>query len=869
VSARVWLCRVGVGAVLPLAALAVLVLQSSVAVAGPGTAAEVPPGARAAALGGAFSAIADDGNALWWNPAGLPRLGHQEFTSTLGNVGGTGVAENYLGYVFPITDQHAAAFSWKQTAQDDDGLDFGEDTFSFGYAYRFGKKLGIGGAYRYLASNVDLDGATFTEWSGGTADFGAHYAVSDRLSVAATLKDAFGRKVTHKDGPEERLADPRFTVGAAGRPLAGTPWTLALDVNDRLHLGTEYWWRSMLAVQAGAMSDLGSVQGDEGEGLIWSLGASARWKALQFDYARVVPPVLPATNRFTAAVAFNLNPSRVRVDKAEMDEVYASQKGRYARAPVGTVRLTSRVEEPQAATLSVFVPGLMDAPTEREVVVRPKQTQEVPMSAVFGDGLLALEQDRAVQADVRLTYRHKNRTRVEKATTQFFVYRPGAISWADTRAAAAFVTPSDPVVSEFARGVVAGRDQAYEGGPMRNVMTAMRMWNALSGYGLTYVPDPNTPFSAVSDTRNAVDQVQYPRGLLASRTGDCDDMSVLYCAMLENVGIPTAFLDGPGHILMMFDSGVHPRNALALSMDESMYAVRDERVWIPVETTMIGKSFLDAWEEGASIYRRWEASAEFHVVPVQAAWAEYVPSLPETPAPAIVAPPVATVDRLFAADADSLKARQAAYLRSRFLEELDDDTQSGVDAAKENELALVHAHDGRFAEARAGWARVLAADPANVAALVNTGNVDLLEGRADSALLRYDAALALERDPGVLLDQGLARWSRGDEKGADESFARALALLPDPADAEKLLGLPPVAAGQGAPRRMTAEEVRQRLREVAARVPKQDADSASGATSPDGARPVRVVSKVSGSRAEGGRDLARVVYWKGSERGSR
>ncbi|MEO6463123.1 MAG: hypothetical protein ABIP29_08610, partial [Candidatus Eisenbacteria bacterium] len=714
-----------------LALFALFALAPGVAppvAAGPGPAADAPPGARALAMGGAFTAIADDGNALWWNPAGLARLGHQELTSTLGNVYGSGVAENHLGYVFPITDQHAAAFSWKQTSQDDLGLQYTENTFSLGYGLRFGKKLALGAAFRHLGSSVDLDGSTFTEWSGNTFDFGVHYAHTDRLAVGASVKDAFGRTVQHADGPSERLADRQITLGVAGRPLAGVPWTIAADVNDRLHVGSELWYRGLVGVLAGVERDLAKAQGAEGEGMTFSLGAGARWKILQFDYAHVMPPTLPASNRITAAVAFNLNPSRVRVEKAQLDEVYASQKGRYAQRPVGSVKLTSRVEEPQAATLSIFVPGLMDAPTEREVVVRPKQTQEVPMSAVFGSALLALQEDRAMQADVKLTYRHKNRTRVEKATTQFFVYRPGAISWEDTRAAAAFVTPSDPVVADFARAVVAGRDQAFEGGPMRNVMTAMRMWNALSGYGLTYVPDPNTPFSAVSDTRNAVDQVQYPRGLLATRTGDCDDMSVLFCAMLENVGIPTAFLDGPGHILMMFDAGVHPRNALALSMGEDMIAVREERVWIPVETTMIGKSFLDAWQEGAAIYRRWLPSADFRVVPVEEAWAEYVPSLPETAAPTIVAPSAAVIDTRFAVDVDSLRARQAAYLRSKFLEQLDPETKSGLDAPRENQLALIHALEGKFSEARAGWQRVLTASPADVPALVNSGNLDLLEG---------------------------------------------------------------------------------------------------------------------------------------------
>jgi len=830
------------------------------------TAADAPIGARAQAMGGAFTAIADDGNALYWNVAGLSRLGHQEFTSTLGSLYGAGLSDNNLGYVFPLTDYQAASLSWHQASQDEAGLGYAEDTFSLGYAYRFGKTLAIGAVGRYLDATTDLDGSRFTEWTGTSFDLGAHYVVRDGLAFGATLKDVTGRSVTHKDGPRERIADPSLTVGAAFKPLASL--TVAADVNDQLHLGTEWWYRNQFAVQGGAQKDLAQSQGVDGEGWQWSLGASARWKVLQFDYAHIMPPFLPSYDRFTAAVAFNLNPSRIRVEKAEVDEVFASQSKRYAAHPVGSVKLASRSEEPQVATLSVFVPGLMDAPTEKEIVLRPKEVKEVPLTAVFGSELLRLDEDKAVQADVRLSYRHKNRTRIEKATTSFFVYRSGAISWDDTRAAAAFVTPNDPVVDGFARAVVQGRDQAFEGGPLRNVMTAMRLFNALSGYGITYVPDPNTPFSAVSDTKSAVDQVQYPRGLLASRTGDCDDMSVLYCTVLENVGIPTAFLDGPGHILMMFDSGIHPRNALALSVDENLYVVQGDRVWIPIETTMIGKSFLDAWAEGASIWQRWQSSSEFHVTPVEAAWAEYIPSLPETPAKPVTPPSAEEIDKRFSADADTLKAWQAAYLQQKFLQPLESQPKSSRDVLQENQLALVRALDGQVVEASAAWDVMLVADPANATALNNRGNIALLEGKADSAATYYARARAVEKDPGTILNQGLAAYARGDEKGADRYFGEALALLPDPAAAERLLALPAPAGGQGSARRLTVEEIRQRLHLAAQRVPKQDSVSSNAPDAGAPGGPVKVVSKVSGARASDLKSSARVMYWKGHERGS-
>ena len=39
-------------------------------------------GTRPLGMGGAFIAVADDGNTITWNPAGLPRLRRKEFTSS-------------------------------------------------------------------------------------------------------------------------------------------------------------------------------------------------------------------------------------------------------------------------------------------------------------------------------------------------------------------------------------------------------------------------------------------------------------------------------------------------------------------------------------------------------------------------------------------------------------------------------------------------------------------------------------------------------------------------------------------------------------------------------------------------------------------
>ena len=79
-----------------------------------------------------------------------------------------------------------------------------------------------------------------------------------------------------------------------------------------------------------------------------------------------------------------------------------------------------------------------------------------------------------------------------------------------------------------------------------------------------------------------MDTVQYPRETLAKRAGDCDDTSVLVAALLENVGVPTQFVDVPGHLFLLVGTGIHERNRLALGLPEDLSVVSGDEVWIPL-----------------------------------------------------------------------------------------------------------------------------------------------------------------------------------------------------------------------------------------------------------------------------------------------
>jgi hypothetical protein len=112
----------------------------------------------------------------------------------------------------------------------------------------------------------------------------------------------------------------------------------------------------------------------------------------------------------------------------------------------------------------------------------------------------------------------------------------------------------------------------------------------------------------VADPRASSDRVQFPLETLDLKGGDCDDLSVAYCALLESVGVPTAFIDfksdsAMNHVAVLINTGLTPGQASLITMNDKKYFIRKndsgrDEVWIPIETTLL-KDFDSAWETGA------------------------------------------------------------------------------------------------------------------------------------------------------------------------------------------------------------------------------------------------------------------------------
>lgn len=129
---------------------------------------DIGTGARATALGGAFTPLADDIYALSYNPAGLVYLKRKEFSATYALLH-TALADkskldsSYVAYGHPFKPEIGTfGLAWNQTNLE--GL-YGERTFTLGYGRRLSQRVAIGANIKQLYRQ-------FTAPSGQTSNIG-------------------------------------------------------------------------------------------------------------------------------------------------------------------------------------------------------------------------------------------------------------------------------------------------------------------------------------------------------------------------------------------------------------------------------------------------------------------------------------------------------------------------------------------------------------------------------------------------------------------------------------------------------------------------------------------------------------------------
>ena len=248
-------------------------------------------GARAAAMGGSFAAVASDGSALFWNPAGISNLENNEVHLTHVDYL-LDINFDFAGLVVPLGKNHHVGFSLAALTMDDEpqtseadpdgqlGITWSASSFAIGMTYTrtISDRFSVGITGKYVQENLVNSSAKTL-----AVDIGSLYDIGySGIKIGMSMSNFGGKlKLGGRDLTQKNVDAFPGVGGNAGQPadLQVNSWSLPLnfrvglslellrressflllaadfnhptDADERLNFGAEYTLNNRLFVRGG------------------------------------------------------------------------------------------------------------------------------------------------------------------------------------------------------------------------------------------------------------------------------------------------------------------------------------------------------------------------------------------------------------------------------------------------------------------------------------------------------------------------------------------------------------------------------------------------------------------------------------------
>jgi hypothetical protein len=469
----------------------------------------------------------------------------------------------------------------------------------------------------------------------------------------------------------------------------------------------------------------------------------------------------------------------LELESAKLQTVFPVFYSHYASNSLGKIILRNGEDGTiRNLRVSLYAPQFMDQPKPGPSLpsLARGRSAEFEAYALFTENILRLTESTRVSAEIIADYDFLGSPRQARFPETLEIQHRNALTWDDDRKAAAFVSAKDPAVLRYSKAM-AGlvRENSIEG-LGRNLPYALGLFEGLKLMDMSYVVDPTTPYASTSADATALDYLQYPFQTLTFKGGDCDDLSIMYCAALESVGVPAAFITVPGHILAAFSAGMVEEDAQAVFTNPDELIFKDGQTWIPVEITLLQEDFTKAWQIGAQTWREAAARGQAALLPVSESWKEYQPVGIPGEDTRIALPASHEMRKVYTESLARLAAREVAPKAEALKAQI---AREGATPVLSNRLGILYARFGMFAEAKREFERANASG-SYAPALTNLGSLMFTQGKYEQARDYYQKAAQVQAGNRVAL-LGLARslYESGKFKEASEAYAKAAALDPE------------------------------------------------------------------------------------------
>lgn len=496
----------------------------------------------------------------------------------------------------------------------------------------------------------------------------------------------------------------------------------------------------------------------------------------------------------------------LRVGQVELELMFPVLYKYYDEHPLGTLTIENPTRQVvRNVEVRLDAERIVDNPKLSASIAEIGRGERVRIDlyALFNDHVLTITEGTRIAASVEIRYEIGSSPNREAFTVTLGTHDRNALQWDDDAKIAAFVTAKDDEIQRLGKNMAALSRSAGVDAVNQELQLAMAVFALMEERGLAYVVDPTSAYADFSANSAAVDYVQFPRQTMEYRAGDCDDLSATYNALLESVGVRSAFVTVPGHIFSAFEMNVDADQARRTFNNPQDFIFGDDgSVFVPVEVTVLDRGFMEAWTTGARQWREHSAAGAAGLFRTSDAWRVYEPVAFSVSEARIPNPDAAAVETAFRRALDQFVSVQIYSEERELLERL---RQGPANPRLRNRLGVLYARYGRIAQARDQFSRILRLED-HVPALVNMANLAYLEGDMSAAAGFYDRALAVDPYNTTAL-LGAARVSHALERYDEcERRYRVLTSL-DPDLAERFSYLSPGGSADATARASNAAQV--------------------------------------------------------------
>jgi len=442
----------------------------------------------------------------------------------------------------------------------------------------------------------------------------------------------------------------------------------------------------------------------------------------------------------------NQNRNPLEVSRIEIEPLYPSLKEYYRDHPIGSITLfNTRNVCIQNVNLTVIIPNITDAWIElRGLSVLANSELEVDIFALLNNSVFTLCKTGECEqvAELRLEYDYDFQSYTDRQNFRVRLLRNEAMNWNDRKQLGCFINPQDNNLRSFVVNSILPVFTAMEHPQTSaNILNAAQIYAFYHANEVRYLADPSS--SNISGVSN--DYIQYPFQTLELKRGDCDDLLVLLAASLSTIGVETGFIDIPGHVMLVFDSGLDATQITRSGFNTQHFIHRYTKFWIPVETTLLGKeSFNRSWLHAINRYQEIFSQG---ILPDLIEFSDSQRSYPPVSYTGVPNPGNFTrceqARAIYEQDARSIMLLTQITIEEQFQETL---RRYPANLVVKNQYALWSVEQGKTDNALRLWRDILEQDAQNFSALVNLGNLHLGRGEYESARNNYLSALATNRD---------------------------------------------------------------------------------------------------------------------------